>query len=399
MARPLGGEPLQAIDPSPGPDANGRMKRPERILHLVALFLGAPEPVSFQKIQALFPDDYARGSKSAARRMFERDKVTLAELGLTLEYVPARQEPEAEEEGYRLCRDEWRARPTLGDDERAALLAAGALAHASALCIEREELGNALRKIALSDPDPFTATEPWRWIGWEPHVSGPEEQHHLDLIWRALIDRRRVSICYATAEAPDGLFRQVDPWALTWERGAFSLKGFCRLRGAARTFRLSRMRHVELGARRSASPDFARPAVAPALQAPDPRRHPWLLPVHRPIEVEVALARPFAPFIDRLFPGSVRLLTKKAEIRLRVEVTCLDNLIAHVLRQGPGVRVLSPIEAVERLCAMARAARRAHGGDGGAPGGHPVKYRCGQAGPREPSPRRAPFLSRRGGSS
>lgn len=343
------------------------MKRPERILHLVALFLGARTPIPFQRIQELFPEDYGRGSKSTALRMFERDKATLAELGLTLEYVPVRQEPDAEEEGYRLCRDEWRARPTLGDGERSALLAAGALSSASALCIERAELMNALCKVALSDPDPFSASEPWHWIRWEPHISGPEEEQHLDLLWQALIGRQRVSICYATADVPDGLFRQVDPWALCWERGAFLLKGFCHLRRAARTFRLSRMRRVELSARRAPSPDFAFPPRAVCAQERSPRRRPWLLPAHRPISVELSVARPFEPFIDRIFPGSVRQLSGQSEMRLRLEVTCLDNLIAHVLRQGPGVRILRPAEAVEQLCAMARAALRAHG-DGAASG-------------------------------
>ncbi len=353
------------------------MNRPERILHLVALFLGAREPINFQRIQELFPEDYGRGRQGAAQRKFERDKATLAELGLTLEYIPLRQEPDADDEGYRLCRDEWRARPALDGQERAALLAAGTLALRSALCIEREELASALRKLALSDPNPFAPTLPWDWIRFEPHVSGAGEQQHLDLLWRALIGRQSVSICYATAGAPDGFFRRVDPWVLCWERGAFSLKGFCHLRRAVRTFRVSRMRRVELDKRRALLPDEALPAgrSPDRDRARDPRRAPWLLPEHRPIAVEIEVAQPLAPFLQRLFAGSVRQVSENAAIRLQLEVTCLDNLIAHVLRQGPGVRILAPPAAVERLCALAGKALRAHGGT--LSGVAPTASRCG----------------------
>ena len=132
------------------------MDKTERLLDLVALFLDATHPVTWDEIRDAFPDEYA-GSDDATQRKFERDKAELLELGIPLTFV---QETDETPAGYVLDREETiqlsaleasadsladkfatkvAATLTLGDAELAAreLATHGRLATSFALPLER----------------------------------------------------------------------------------------------------------------------------------------------------------------------------------------------------------------------------------------------------------------------
>src|ERR671938_1116951 len=101
------------------------MDRTERLLDLVALLLGATEPVPFSELREAFPKDYG-GPREAAERKLERDKAELLQLGVPLEFVPASLEDERELGGYRIDRAAFfLTDPRLLPHEAAALYAAG----------------------------------------------------------------------------------------------------------------------------------------------------------------------------------------------------------------------------------------------------------------------------------
>lgn len=333
----------------------GGMNQTDRLLQLMALFWRRREPVSFAQLREWFPEDYGQKGVASARRMFERDKVVLAQMGVAIDYVAPRQEPEAEAEegGYRLKRGGEGRRVAMGAQARQAMLEAGELA-LRAGCLEREALKGALHKLRLMGEAPLEERE----VGLSARAgaAGPWTGD-VERVWRAIVEEKRLTIRYATAAEPEGRLRDIDPWWLVWERGDFSLGAFCHLRGAERTFRLGRVREVRLSARAGKAPPFVAWPEGRRVGVSGPS---WRLPFHGPVEVVLSLALPLVPLADRLFPGGRRLESRGKSARLGLEVTCLDNLIAHVLRHWPLVRVIAPAEAVARLCSTAQAALVAH---------------------------------------
>src|SRR3954468_2101959 len=102
------------------------MVRTERLLSLVALLLGARDPVPFSELREAFPDDFG-GTRDSAERKLERDKAELVQIGVPIEFVP----PSADDQlgGYRIDRAKFFLRdPKLTPEESAALYAAGSAA-------------------------------------------------------------------------------------------------------------------------------------------------------------------------------------------------------------------------------------------------------------------------------
>lgn len=87
----------------------------------------------------------------------------------------------------------------------------------------------------------------------------------LALLRRAIADRRVVRLGYHSLRGDERLERAVEPDALVYNQGAWYLGGFCRLRGAPRSFRLDRVDVLELlderFAPRPAAPAAATPVI------------------------------------------------------------------------------------------------------------------------------------------
>src|SRR2546428_42427 len=76
----------------------------ERLINLVALLLEARRPRTFEEIRELVPA-YQQEDVSSAKRMFERDKDTLRDVGIPIEVAPT--DVWDSEQGYRIPKEQY----------------------------------------------------------------------------------------------------------------------------------------------------------------------------------------------------------------------------------------------------------------------------------------------------
>ncbi|HWG94267.1 MAG TPA: WYL domain-containing protein, partial [Mycobacteriales bacterium] len=95
-------------------------RKTERLLNLVICLLATRRYLTVQQIRAAVPG-YESGSEEAFRRMFERDKEELRELGIPLE-TGSHSSAHDDEVGYRIARRDYELPEiSLEPDEAAAL--------------------------------------------------------------------------------------------------------------------------------------------------------------------------------------------------------------------------------------------------------------------------------------
>ncbi len=204
--------------------------RTERLLNLVICLLGAQRPVSRGALRESIPGYADASSLEAFERMFERDKDELRHMGIPVDTVSNAQ---GEVEGYRIDPDDY-AMPSLSLDpaEWAVLGHAARMWNEAALAAEA---GSALRKIEASTGDLSARPD---LVSVRPG-SGEES---LPTLWEAIRVGTAVQFDYLARGRDVAETRHVEPWATAYRGAAWYLIGLSRERGAARAFRLSRIR-------------------------------------------------------------------------------------------------------------------------------------------------------------
>ncbi|MGA0009842.1 MAG: helix-turn-helix transcriptional regulator [Candidatus Nanopelagicales bacterium] len=204
--------------------------RTERLLNLVICLLGAQRPVSRGALRESIPGYADASSLEAFERMFERDKDELRHMGIPVDTVSNAQ---GEVEGYRIDPDDY-AMPSLSLDpaEWAVLGHAARMWNEAALAAEA---GAALRKIEASTGDLSARPD---LVSVRPG-SGEES---LPTLWEAIRVGTAVQFDYLARGRDVAETRHVEPWATAYRGAAWYLIGLSRERGAARAFRLSRIR-------------------------------------------------------------------------------------------------------------------------------------------------------------
>jgi proteasome accessory factor B len=333
------------------------MEKNERLLDLIAFFLDAEEPISWSELREAFPEAYGEGAKEALNRKFERDKGDLADLGVILEFQPG---TDNRKEGYVLKHDGYYLPPIdFEPEEMAVLYAAGSAALASGAFPGRADLANALRKIAFgSGQEPESLpSRVFADLGKADEGAG----ERLETLWRALVGRKRVTIVYKGIGRDQETTREVDPWGLCLRRGVWVLQGFCHLRGAPRTFVVSRIAAVALTNEKRRLPEFE---VPEGFRIEDvAAEQVWEHRFHPPIEVELRLSGALASLAGRLFPKA-KVEQDGDAARVRVQATYLDGLLRRVLPLGESAVVVGPERARARLRELAEAVLAKHGGRG-----------------------------------
>ena len=224
------------------------MDRLERLVNLVAALIEAPRPLRREEIRERVPG-YAE-EPTAFRRMFERDKETIRQMGIPLSVLTIDADSTESIEGYRILREQYELPdPGLHPDELAALHLAASAVEVGGAAPGTEALwklgGGAAQRSAA------------------PSVAIPGSDH-LSVLFGAMAESRAVVFRYRGGD------RTVDPWRLSFHNGHWYLAGYDHSRSEERSFRLDRFETAPLAT--GAAGAFERPADGGRALP-----HPWEL--------------------------------------------------------------------------------------------------------------------------
>lgn len=320
--------------------------------------------------------------QDAFRRMFERDKAYLRDIGIPLQ--TGTDSALSDEAGYRIRRGDY-ALPDieLTPDEAAALALAGSLWSTTALA---GPAASALRKLAaggaaLGDGGLGALA------GFEPRVDATEPAFEPCL--SAVQTGRAVRFGYRKVGDAEVSDRHVEPWGVLSWRGRWYLTGHDLVRGAPRVFRLSRVAGpVRLvgpaGAVRPPA-DVDLPAMVHA-QAPADRVYTATLAVRtgaghalrrgaRPVDL------PAADSLAAAVPAAVPAFGNRSQVPAGMdlverEFTDTDRLARWIVGFGPDVLVLGPPQLRAAVLTRLQAAATSSAAALAAPDGSPSAAVC-----------------------
>jgi proteasome accessory factor B len=204
-------------------------RKTERLLSLVVCLLSARRYLTAAQIRDAVPG-YPE-SFEAFKRMFERDKDELRELGIPLETGI---NPGSEEEsGYRISRQAYELPDIRLEPDEAAVLGLAARVW------RRAELAGAAEGALLKLRAAGIEAEDMSQPGIEPRLHTGEAA--FGPLWEAVRDRRPVTFGYLAAGRSTHQQRKLEPWGVVNRRGRWYVVGLDRDRGEQRVFRLSRI--------------------------------------------------------------------------------------------------------------------------------------------------------------
>jgi proteasome accessory factor B len=214
-------------------------RKTERLLGLVVCLLSTGRYLTAEQIRDAVPG-YPE-QDDLFKRMFERDKEDLRELGVPLE--TGVNHPFDDDPGYRIRQQAYELPELRLEADEAAVLGLAARVW------RRAELAGAAAGALLKlraagiDADPETPDEhspvPQGMQGIEPRLGRPEPA--FGPLWEAVRDRRPVTFSYRAAGRSDPQRRELEPWGVVNRHGRWYVAGWDRGRGATRVFRLGRI--------------------------------------------------------------------------------------------------------------------------------------------------------------
>jgi proteasome accessory factor B len=204
-------------------------RKTERLLSLVVCLLSANRYLTAAQIREAvpgYPDSF-----EAFKRMFERDKDELRELGIPLETgVNSSSE---DEPGYRISRQAYELPEIRLEPDEAAVLGLAARVWRRAELAGAAE--GALLKLRAAGIEAEDVTQP----GIEPRLQTGEAA--FGPLWEAVRDRRAVTFSYRGAGRSEAQQRCLEPWGVVNRNGRWYVVGQDTERGEQRVFRLSRV--------------------------------------------------------------------------------------------------------------------------------------------------------------
>ncbi|WP_448628701.1 helix-turn-helix transcriptional regulator [Geodermatophilus sp. URMC 64] len=210
-------------------------KRAERLVNLVIALLGTRQYVTAARIRATVPgyepDDGSDRADEAFKRMFERDKAELREMGVPLE--TGRTSVFDTEDGYRIARADYELPEiTLTGEEAAAVGLALRL-------WESAQLAGAAHSAQVKLKAAGIDVDTGRSIPLQPRLDAGEPA--FEPCYAAARDRRLLEFDYRRPDEDAPAHRRVHPWGVVAWHGRWYLVGFDLDRQAPRVFRLSRV--------------------------------------------------------------------------------------------------------------------------------------------------------------
>lgn len=200
-------------------------RKSERIMNLAICLLLARRFVAKSHIRDVV-EGYAGLSDVAFERTFERDKDELRAMGVPVE-TGSDNPLFPDEVGYRIRREEFELPPIEFTATETMVLGLATRVWESAT--QADQALSAMAKLRAAGVEP----DPGRLVGLSASVTAREPA--FDPLWQATVARTPVSFGYR------GEVRRVEPWAMSYRRGAWYLVGFDRARQASRVFKVARV--------------------------------------------------------------------------------------------------------------------------------------------------------------
>jgi proteasome accessory factor B len=210
-------------------------KRAERLVNLVIALLSTRQYLTAARIRATVPgyeaDDGSARADEAFKRMFERDKADLREMGVPLE--TGRTSVFDTEDGYRIARADYELPEIrLTGEEAAAVGLALRLWESAQLAGPAH---TALVKLKAAGVDVDSS----RTIRLQPRLDAGEPA--FDPCYAAARDRRLLEFDYRRPDEDEPGRRRVQPWGVVAWHGRWYLCGLDLDKQGPRVFRLSRV--------------------------------------------------------------------------------------------------------------------------------------------------------------
>jgi proteasome accessory factor B len=205
-------------------------ERTERLINLVICLLHTRSYLTADRLRETIPGYSDAATDEAFKRMFERDKEDLRDLGIPLETGSL--SGWDDEIGYRIARNDY-ALPelTLEPDEAAAVGLAARMWSSAALGASATR---ALRKLEAAGVEITPLPE-----GLQPRVGAGGTG--FPAVAEAVREGRLVTFDYRGASDSAPAPRRVEPWGVVWWHGRWYLVAHDLDREAPRVFRLSRI--------------------------------------------------------------------------------------------------------------------------------------------------------------
>jgi proteasome accessory factor B len=205
-------------------------RKTERLLGLVVCLLSTSRYLTADQVRQAVPG-YPEQDE-LFKRMFERDKEDLRDLGVPLE--TGLNHPFDDDLGYRIRQQAYELPELRLEADEAAVLGLAARVW------QRAELAGAaagaLLKLRAAGMD--AADEPAPQV-IEPRLGTPEPA--FGPLWEAVRDRRPVTFSYRAAGRSEPQRRELEPWGVVNRHGRWYVAGWDRGRDATRVFRLGRI--------------------------------------------------------------------------------------------------------------------------------------------------------------
>jgi proteasome accessory factor B len=309
----------------------------ERLVNLVALLLESPTPLTFDRIREKLAEGYGHADAASAKRMFERDKDILRDIGVPIEVVAV--DAWDVEQGYTIDKASYYLPDIAFTPEEI-----------SALFVAVRSAGDpsaedAVRKLLSTSDEGLLA-------GIGAAAAGGGRDPNLGQAADAVAGQRRVRFSYRSSRG-ERSERDVDAFGLAVRGGHWYLVGLDRDRAEIRSFRLSRISGgLEPAGEGSAPPDGFR-------AADHVRAGPW-----GPGEPETTATVAFSPEVAwwaarDVANAEVVGTREDGWVEVRVPFQPGESLASWVLSFGPEAEAVEPpelrAEVVGALEALARA--------------------------------------------
>lgn len=273
----------------------------------------------------------------------DMDALSLAHVPVSMDYGPGG--------GYFLPGDYQIERASFTSEEAVALALGGSIAGGSRLFESGDGLRRALFKLEATLPDEYRAevraarerilfdTTPWH------HNSRTAE--HLETVRSAVWGARQLDLLYPRSGAAGLEWRRVEPHGLVCKAGVWYLVAYCRKRRDFRTFRVDRVKGVEVREETTVPrPDFDLETYWERARRNFEQQS---LPFALTLEVSAAAL----PGIHH--EGRILELRPDGSAVVLVNLESAAAAVSYALSIGPGAMVLDPPEVAEGVREAARA--------------------------------------------